>query len=1705
MGDAFQKLASFWRRAEFPGDDTIVADVLWLAKFLPAGASQPVGSPKLESKQQSRAATEEKLAVAPADPPRPSAESAPEKVGISTRGAGPAKPKTVAASQVTIAAAAALPNSLALSRALRPFSRRFPSRTRSEFDEELTAEATIRNLLQPTPCYRPLPERWFEVALVVEETPSMEIWRQTIREFRLLLERQGSFRDVRVWRLRAGGKLFCRGGARRSAAVGDTTGRRLVLLVSDCVSADWHNGVIGSLALQWGEHTPVAVIQVLPPGAWAHTAIGEPSSVLRSPRGGLAAAAWRVERGWWAPDAPSPSITVPVVPLDPAEVLSWARMLMAMGGVTYPGVVLSAIPSASFAGSEKESAESNPQVAVDSFRAMVSPEAFQLACYLAAAPLTLPVMRLVQQSMFRDHARQFHLAEFFLGGLIRKVEDGKEPDETTYEFLEGIQPILAESLQRADAFEVVRKVSKFIEERIGQPLDWKALTPDADGKERLPEAALPFARVAREILGPSLARRDGAGELPDEQAEENESPRPQPLGTVLMGHGGRVTSVVATMIDGVPVVVSAGDDGAIRVWDLASGALLRTMVGPRHPVLGLDQSGGGHDIYCGGEDGLIIVDARTGETVKHLFDATRGAVTAISAPTAWGYGSGVVDTFDFNARGRRRPLKTKSLHKTAVTSLIRVRARPELYLSTSEDATFAWSSENDDAVRFPHGGRAIAVAGENTATIGTADGLIRFWDVTKNAEARAPLRQEPVTCLTVLQNGGGNFAVSGSTDGQLRIWNLETGSLVGSPVQAHHGSINSLFTYALAGGAWIAISAGDDAKVRITDLRPFLSLRHSIMLWTLGDWGDLPGMILGALTDAGHTVHQWDRSARARDLLPSCDHTVVVIPGPLWPGTITSEAPIWCRPFFIVALGPGSQDLASLDPRATRIDFRNRQSYKQRLHDLVKTLETAAPVRVGGIQGLPMPLLRGLRRSGVQDGLKRMLLDPDGPSVIYIVNADPCESYDLARAMADDCDVRLAFSGGIYGAHTSLPALDLASERNRALLIVTAGSLMDGAVKSPIPNVRVLVADSSYRSGLASAFEIPAVSVEETASYLQEKGVTARLPSASAVSIAAFHGGSSRLLYLITEVALAALAGTFSPDALAFSPDLEDDLVGIALESLNESEKQAAIRFMALRDGDWAPMGLVFTIGAGQSVVLQRLGILEQNVIGDEARMHSSARRRLAPAPASAHSLVISHYMRDGTGPVQQVHWDGYFEKNIEHHLARAGLGPDAVRLLSDLSWLRRKLFGEGIRRLLSDLSNLYNLDELNRLNDALGASAGVLENGPNELPAALLRYPARSEEPLGQLQASAFSESSDSYRNPTYFVLATGSANIESNAVAFNAATQLGRELARGGLGLVTGGYTGVDEATASAYLAERSRLGLKSETALIQIAGDGSRAVKPEGSVIRPEGKDQEEAVRRADAVVLIEGLGGAMRAYLRARVHTKPVFPIAGTGGDAKRVFDEMAKSGAFFKDDIIGREMNAELTGPAVRAVIYRLFLLSRRAVRSIVPDPAIDALAQEYLDIRATQASSSIRTRYLTDLFSRLQIHAHRVPDEDIVRYLQSVDRGIRLAGMARALAVLDFSLIDSLVIALTEYEDTPFGQYWCLRAIMATMEVEVNRPVPPTAMSRLRRFAPRVQGVSDRGALLDSILADAGSRLNPTSHTSSSMFNPTNQRNKRYS
>ncbi|MFD5637343.1 hypothetical protein ACFWJM_24830 [Streptomyces sp. NPDC127077] len=106
---------------------------------------------------------------------------------------------------------------------------------------------------------------------------------------------------------------------------------------------------------------------------------------------------------------------------------------------------------------------------VSRFRSNASKTAGRLAGYLAAAPLSLPVMQLVQRTMLPDSGPA-ELAEVLLSGLVSraKTEDHGADGTQWYEFAPGAQEALLSPLGLDEAMLVLKHCSEYIEHRFGK-------------------------------------------------------------------------------------------------------------------------------------------------------------------------------------------------------------------------------------------------------------------------------------------------------------------------------------------------------------------------------------------------------------------------------------------------------------------------------------------------------------------------------------------------------------------------------------------------------------------------------------------------------------------------------------------------------------------------------------------------------------------------------------------------------------------------------------------------------------------------------------------------------------------------------------------------------------------------------------------------------------------------------------------------------------------------------------------------------------------------------------------------------------------------------------------------------------------------------------------------------------------------------------
>ncbi|MGL5065897.1 MAG: SAV_2336 N-terminal domain-related protein, partial [Microcoleus sp.] len=509
-----------------------------------SGAIEP--QPTTANKQKTTADKPQKTADQPqktADQPQKTADQ-PQKNAEPEIGIAPRRSQTNPFNclPIKVANPPSIRDPLALVRSLRPLMRQVPAGQIEGLDESATARQIAESGIWQ-PIVKPVLEPWWDVVLVADESASMSIWRQTVLEFRQLLRNYGAFRDVQLWGLygaeeKTKGKRPClrpgigsealKSAPRQPEEILDPSGRRLIVLISDCVAACWQDEALIEMLGLWSKHSPVAIAQVLPQWLWVRTACrGFEPVQLTALESGVSNSQLVVDWSgvWEAESDRKTGVCVPIVPLEPDAILTWSQMVM--GRSEAPGYW---VRSSSIEPQPSEPTSLSPQQCVEQFQVMSSPAAQRLMGLVAASPvIALPVIRLIQETMLPE-SRQMNVAEVLLGGLLEPINPplpGANPDGVEYRFVdEAIRDLL---LAQTPVPDTVSVLSKFVErpdrslDQFVAELQRPISSEDAEDAE-LVEKTRCFATVTASVL----KRKGGKYREFVRQIEDRYGRSPQP-------------------------------------------------------------------------------------------------------------------------------------------------------------------------------------------------------------------------------------------------------------------------------------------------------------------------------------------------------------------------------------------------------------------------------------------------------------------------------------------------------------------------------------------------------------------------------------------------------------------------------------------------------------------------------------------------------------------------------------------------------------------------------------------------------------------------------------------------------------------------------------------------------------------------------------------------------------------------------------------------------------------------------------------------------------------------------------------------------------------------------------------------------------------------------------------------------------------------
>ncbi|GLY99090.1 FxSxx-COOH system tetratricopeptide repeat protein [Actinoplanes sp. NBRC 103695] len=427
----------------------------------------------------------------------------------------------------------ALPAGRLLARALKPFQRRVESATEVEPDEEETANFAVDTGVW-LPRYRPVQDRWLGLTLIVDDSPSMAVWRPTVAAFRILLERHGAFRGVRTFLLsdRDGDGHQPRlrgptGGVRSPAELLDPARRQIFLVLSDGISALWRAPAVGRLLRLWGTSGPLAIVNPLPRGHWRQSNIAPLRFRIRAPRPAAPNTALKVGRSSpLDPALPPGAFAVPVVELSPRWLRWWATL------VTGPSEWVDALVHPVDPRLEPDEDEPPPagaNAAVRRFQRIASPLAFRLATLLAAAPLELPLLHRLQRTLLPE-STPADLAELLVSDLVHRTDE----TGTVLEFELDVRETLLGCATREDSARVLHAIAAHQRQpHAGGLMLARALSaPDAPWEPLVTRETLATARIELAVLnalsGPYVNRarrlRDAIDAL--EQGQERDADGP---------------------------------------------------------------------------------------------------------------------------------------------------------------------------------------------------------------------------------------------------------------------------------------------------------------------------------------------------------------------------------------------------------------------------------------------------------------------------------------------------------------------------------------------------------------------------------------------------------------------------------------------------------------------------------------------------------------------------------------------------------------------------------------------------------------------------------------------------------------------------------------------------------------------------------------------------------------------------------------------------------------------------------------------------------------------------------------------------------------------------------------------------------------------------------------------------------------------------
>ncbi|MFD4523527.1 TIR-like protein FxsC [Streptomyces sp. NPDC058470] len=473
-------------------DGVALADLLWLASHRDWGTEDVTAGSTPQQPEEATGGHEAGAEEAAAHSTATGRALHERLDGANSRVSGDA----VAAARIS-----GLPLALEMSRALRPWKRPWRQGRESTLDVDATVDDYARSG-ELLPVFTPAPERWFDLVLVVDHSPAMRVWRETIADFTAIVDRLGAFRTLQVRYLCFGDDgPELRDGQDRLMSPGQLRspdGRRLVVAVSDCVAPGWREAAVWRQLREWALSTPVALLNPLPTKLWRRTALDLPTARVSNAAPGSVNSRLdfdpppllpeQIGSGGaddWAP--------IPVLSWSPHSLDRWSRTLMRISPDGCSAVLVP--PGGRPEGGARRSSGA---VNAEGFLRTASPSAARLAVLCSAFDrLSMRMLHFIRQELVPE-AVVADVAELLTSGVFGLGVDARGRVELSLS--ESVQRRLRQNLAQHEVWRISRVLSRHVSSQGNWGGRLTAVAHDPDSRVDLAAELQAFAEASRRTL-----------------------------------------------------------------------------------------------------------------------------------------------------------------------------------------------------------------------------------------------------------------------------------------------------------------------------------------------------------------------------------------------------------------------------------------------------------------------------------------------------------------------------------------------------------------------------------------------------------------------------------------------------------------------------------------------------------------------------------------------------------------------------------------------------------------------------------------------------------------------------------------------------------------------------------------------------------------------------------------------------------------------------------------------------------------------------------------------------------------------------------------------------------------------------------------------------------------------------------------------------